>query len=114
MPTPTAVPPQAAPVAPRLPGPASVGPPLTGPTLHIVRWVDPVADPHGVHPCSRYVELYWLGILGPSTCDFSSADIVHLSGGLSADCGAHDFTADTGHDGEGPERPELDVRHLPP
>ena len=29
--------------------------------------VDPVrrptlADPHGVHPCSRYVELYWLGI----------------------------------------------------
>jgi hypothetical protein len=26
-----------------------------------------VADPHGVHPCSRYVELYWLGIVGPST-----------------------------------------------
>jgi hypothetical protein len=38
-----------------------------GPTLHIVRWVDPVADPHGMHPCSRYVELYWLGIIGPST-----------------------------------------------
>jgi hypothetical protein len=32
-----------------------------------VQWVDPVADPHGVHPCSRYVELYWLGIIGPST-----------------------------------------------
>ena len=34
--------------------------------------VDPVrrptlADPHGVHPCSRYVELYWLGIIGPPT-----------------------------------------------
>ena len=45
-------------------------PPLdrTGePTLRIVPWVDPVADPHGVHPCSRYVELYWLGIIGPST-----------------------------------------------
>ena len=34
--------------------------------LRIVVWKDPVADPHGVHPCSRYVELYWLGILGPS------------------------------------------------
>jgi hypothetical protein len=38
-----------------------------GPTLRIVPWVDPVADPHGVHPCSRYVELYWLGVIGPST-----------------------------------------------
>ncbi|HEX3459594.1 MAG TPA: hypothetical protein VHT49_01705 [Acidimicrobiales bacterium] len=35
--------------------------------LRILPWVDPIADPHGVHPCSRYVELYWLGILGPST-----------------------------------------------
>ena len=33
----------------------------------IVPWVDPVADPHGVHPCSRYVELYWLPVVGPST-----------------------------------------------
>ncbi len=38
-----------------------------GPSLRIVEWVDPVADPHGMHPCSRYVELYWLGIVGPST-----------------------------------------------
>jgi hypothetical protein len=37
------------------------------PVLRITRWRDPVADPHGVHPCSRYVELYWLGIIGPST-----------------------------------------------
>ncbi len=36
-------------------------------TLRIVPWRDPVADPLGVHPCSRYVELYWLGIIGPST-----------------------------------------------
>jgi len=35
--------------------------------LRVVPWADPIADPHGVHPCSRYVELYWLGILGPST-----------------------------------------------
>ena len=35
--------------------------------LRVVPWVDPVADPHGLHPCSRYVELYWLGVIGPST-----------------------------------------------
>jgi len=35
--------------------------------MRIVPWIDPIADPHGVHPCSRYVELYWLGIIGPST-----------------------------------------------
>ena len=39
----------------------------TAPVLRITRWVDAVADRHGVHPCSRYVELYWLGIIGPST-----------------------------------------------
>jgi hypothetical protein len=36
-------------------------------TLRITPWSDPAADPHGVHPCSRYVELYWLGVVGPST-----------------------------------------------
>ena len=43
------------------------GPSSDGPSLHIVQWVDPIADPHGLHPCSRYVELYWLAIIGPST-----------------------------------------------
>ena len=38
-----------------------------GERLRIVPWLDPVADPHGVHPCSRYVELYWLPVIGPST-----------------------------------------------
>jgi hypothetical protein len=33
----------------------------------VVPWVDPIADPHGLHPCSRYVELYWLPVVGPST-----------------------------------------------
>ncbi len=47
----------------RLPQPPNPG----GSVLRIVPWVDPVADPHGVHPCSRYVELYWLGVIGPST-----------------------------------------------
>ncbi len=37
------------------------------PTIRIVRWEDPVADPLGLAPHSRYVELYWLGIIGPST-----------------------------------------------
>jgi hypothetical protein len=37
------------------------------PTLRIVPWVDPIADPHGLEPCSRYVELYWLPVTGPST-----------------------------------------------
>jgi hypothetical protein len=37
------------------------------PVLRVTRWRDPVADRHGVHPCSRYVELYWLGVIGPST-----------------------------------------------
>ena len=41
--------------------------PVEGAALRVVPWLDPVADPHGVHPCSRYVELYWLGIIGPST-----------------------------------------------
>ncbi len=35
------------------------------PTLRIVAWLDPIADPHGVRPCSRYVELYWLPVIGP-------------------------------------------------
>jgi hypothetical protein len=38
-----------------------------GGKLRVVPWLDPVADPLGVHPCSLYVEQYWLGILGPST-----------------------------------------------
>ncbi len=43
-------------------------PPLLGGTqIRVVPWVDPVADPHGLHPCSRYVELYWLPVIGPST-----------------------------------------------
>lgn len=36
-------------------------------TLHIRRWHDPLIDQLGHDPRSRYVERYWLGILGPST-----------------------------------------------
>jgi hypothetical protein len=63
VPTPTAV------IAPpALPGRRRQGPTLSSAErLRIIPWLDPIADPHGVHPCSRYVELYWLGVIGPST-----------------------------------------------
>ena len=66
MPTPTVVPPPR-PLHPIASQADRSAPPAPGPRVRIVPWVDPVADPHGVHPCSRYVELYWLGIIGPST-----------------------------------------------
>jgi hypothetical protein len=67
MSVPTVIPPPPRPLHPVDPRPREVPSTTDGPTLHIVEWVDPVADPHGMHPCSRYVELYWLGIVGPST-----------------------------------------------
>jgi len=35
-------------------------------TLIVLPWADPVIDPIGHDPRSRYVELFWLGILGPT------------------------------------------------
>jgi hypothetical protein len=62
VPSPASVPP----LSKQRPRPRPALPPLVeGAHLHVVPWPDPVADPHGVHPCSRYVELYWLGIIGP-------------------------------------------------
>lgn len=29
-------------------------------------WIDPVVDEHGHDPRSRYVERFWLGVLGPT------------------------------------------------
>ena len=67
MTTPTVVPPPPRPLRSIVPQVERVHTAPEGPTLHIVQWVDPVVDPHGMPPCSRYVELYWLGIIGPST-----------------------------------------------
>ena len=67
MSVPTVIPPPPRPLRPAVAVPEATLPRPGGPTLRIVEWVDPVADPHGMHPCSRYVELYWLGIIGPST-----------------------------------------------
>jgi hypothetical protein len=39
---------------------------LTQPTIVVVPWVDPVVDAAGASLFSRYVELYWLPVLGPS------------------------------------------------
>ena len=36
-------------------------------TLTIRSWPDEVIDLLGHHPCSTYVENFWLGVLGPST-----------------------------------------------
>ena len=33
--------------------------------LHVVRWHDPLIDQLGHDPRSRYVEQFWLGVLGP-------------------------------------------------
>jgi len=35
-------------------------------TLVVLPWSDPVIDPIGHDPRSRYVELFWLGVLGPT------------------------------------------------
>jgi hypothetical protein len=36
-------------------------------TLTVLPWADPLIDSLGHHPCSSYVENFWLGVLGPST-----------------------------------------------
>jgi len=55
--------------SPALSAPASSGP--SGPPpdaggLMVVPWLDPVVDDTGFDPRSRYVELFWLGVLGPT------------------------------------------------
>jgi hypothetical protein len=42
-------------------------PDLTTPTLTVTAWPDAVIDAVGHDPRSTYVEMFWLGILGPST-----------------------------------------------
>jgi len=36
------------------------------PHISIRPWIDPVVDEHGYDPRSRYVETFWLGVLGPT------------------------------------------------
>lgn len=46
---------------------ASPGTSTSHPPMITVRpWIDPVIDDDGFDPRSRYVELFWLGVLGPT------------------------------------------------
>ncbi len=39
---------------------------LPAPSITIRPWLDPVVDDDGFDPRSRYVEVFWLGVLGPT------------------------------------------------
>ena len=41
-------------------------PPATTTHITVRPWIDPVVDDDGFDPRSRYVELFWLGVLGPT------------------------------------------------
>lgn len=49
------------------------------PTLMIVPWVDPVVDGYGFDVHSEYVDVFWLGVLGPT----STWILRHLDRGLA-------------------------------
>ncbi len=52
----------------RSPAPSPTSTPVRAPhELRVEPWLDAVVDALGHDPRSRYVETYWLGILGPST-----------------------------------------------
>ena len=56
-------------------------------TLAVLPWADPVIDPIGHDPRSRYVELFWLGVLGPTATtmlDFPLAGALTPDGGVVA------------------------------
>jgi hypothetical protein len=44
--------------------------PFTHHRLTIRPWIDPLVDDHGHDPRSRYVEQFWLGVLGPTATWF--------------------------------------------
>ena len=53
--------------------------------LHVLRWHDPLIDQLGHDPRSRYVETFWLGVLGPSTTLLLRhlADALDAGGGVA-------------------------------
>ena len=48
-------------------------------TLFVMPWHDPVVEAVGYDARGPYVELFWLGILGPTACDFASTDTPHFA-----------------------------------
>ena len=70
-PSPPSPPPPPPPVAGRAHTPDNVDPTEAEaleslPLLMIRPWIDPVVDDRGHDPRSRYVEIFWLGVLGPT------------------------------------------------
>lgn len=57
------------------------------PTVPIRPWVDPVVDDTGHDPRSRYVETFWLGVLGPTATWL----IRRLAAGLEQSPGGYDL-----------------------
>lgn len=53
-------------------------------------WIDPVVDDDGFDPRSRYVELFWLGVLGPTATWL----IRRLVAGLEQTPGGYDLDLD--------------------
>jgi hypothetical protein len=47
------------------------GAPHVAESITVRAWLDPVVDDDGFDPRSRYVEVFWLGVLGPTACDIS-------------------------------------------
>lgn len=45
---------------------SEISPEPPAPTITIRPWLDPVVDDDGFDPRSRYVEVFWLGVLGPT------------------------------------------------
>ena len=62
---------------------AEISPPP--PSIIIRPWLDPVVDDDGFDPRSRYVEVFWLGVLGPPTIHFLRRRGMHIPpGGCAA------------------------------
>ncbi len=45
---------------------SEISPQLSAPSIIVRPWLDPVVDDDGFDPRSRYVEVFWLGVLGPT------------------------------------------------
>jgi hypothetical protein len=54
------------PPIPHPPIPSGAGAPHVAESISVRAWLDPVVDDDGFDPRSRYVEVFWLGVLGPT------------------------------------------------
>ena len=79
---------------------SSAGPPDAARTILMIRpWHDPLVDDDGHDPRSRYVETFWLGILGPTATWLIrrlAAGLDHEPDGYETDLGAMALTMGLG------------------